>query len=425
MRATCDVRETRRLRAPDSVACYDPRMILSRPRFALPCLLLLLATACSSTSTTPSGGTDDAGTDAAPSLGCGAGTVSETAVEIDPSGPDGQIHAYAVPTGDGFFVVYNRPAEGSTSQSFAVYATKLGCDGKVLVPPVRVSEGDDNQIDPSAAWNGKNLVVVWSADTGKSPVNLELRTRVLDAAGKPLSAVRTASLVRKGKPNVGNAWMPEVVSGADGTWLVGAWGHDEAPAFQAFVQKLDPQGALAGEAEDAALAPTTTQSSPAVAVDAQKRTILAWAEEPNQGNDPPATWVREGTSAPRKLVTGGGAPSLATGASGTWLAAKGAVHLLGTEAHATLPTTYAQPAVAADETGALVVAYTAAQSRAPIRAVRVSSSGALGTEIDLGIASAAAYPLHLARVSDGVFLFAYQEGAGTKLRAKARFLEAK
>lgn len=398
-------------------------MIVSRLRFALPCSLLLLASACSSTSTTPSSGTEDAGADGATSSGCAA--VSETPVEIDPSGPDGQIHAYAVPTADGFFVVYNRPAEGSTSQSFAVYATKLGCDGKVLVPPVRVSEGDDNQIDPSAAWDGKSLVVVWSADTGKSPVNLELRTRTLDASGKPLSAVRTASFVRKGKPNIGNAWMPEVVSGSDGTWLVGAWGHDEAPAFQAFVQKLDSQGTLAGEAEDAALSPTTTQSSPAVTVDAQKRTILAWAEEPNEGSDPPATWVREGTSAPRKLVAGGGAPSLSSGESGTWLAAKGAVHLLGTEVHGTLPATYAQPAVAADRTGAVVLAYTAAQSRAPLRAVRVSSSGALGTEIDLGIPSAAAYPLHLARVSDGVFLFAYQEGSGTKLRAKARFLTAK
>ena len=387
------------------------------------CSLVLLTAACSSTSSTPSTTSDDAGTDAATTSGCT--TVAETPVEIDPTGPDGQIHAYAVPTADGFFVVYNRPAEGATSQSFAVYATKLGCDGKVLVPPVRVSEGDDNQIDPSAAWDGRNLVVVWSADTGKSPVNLELRTRTLDGTGKALSAVRTASLSRKGKPNVGNAWMPEIVPGADGPLLVGAWGHDEAPAFQAFVQKLDAQGALTGEAEDVALSPSTTQSSPAVAVDAQKRTILAWAEEPNEGNDPPSTWVREGTAAPRKLVEGGGAPSLSSAESGTWLSAKGAVHRLGTETHATLPATYAQPAVAADRTGAVVIAYTAAQSRAPLRAVRVSDVGALGAEIDLGIASAAAYPLHLARVSDGVFLFAYQEGAGTKLRAKARFFVAK
>ncbi len=385
--------------------------------------LALFAAACSSTGSTPSTASEDGGTDAAPAVGCTA--ISETPVEIDPSGPDGQIHAYAVPTADGFFVVYNRPAEGSTSQSFAVYATKLGCDGKVLVPPVRVSEGDDNQIDPSAAWDGKNLVVVWSADTGKSPVNLELRTRSLDATGKPLSGVRTASLSRKGKPNIGNAWMPEVVPGADGAWLVGAWGHDEAPAFQAFVQKLDAQGALTGEAEDVALSPSTTQSSPAVAIDAQKRTVLAWAEEPNEGNDPPSTWVREGTAAPRKLVEGGGAPSLSSADSGTWLSAKGAVHRLGTETRATLPATYAQPAVAADRTGAVVLAYTAAQSRAPLRALRVSDSGTLGTEIDLGIPSAAAYPLHLARVSDGVFLFAYQEGAGTKLRAKARFFVAK
>jgi hypothetical protein len=387
------------------------------------CSLVLLTAACSSTGSTPSTTSDDAGTDAATTSGCT--TVAEAPVEIDPSGPDGQIHAYAVPTGDGFFVVYNRPAEGSTSPSFAVYATKLGCDGKVLVPPVRVSEGDDNQIDPSAAWDGKSLFVVWSADTGKSPVNLELRSRTLDAAGKPLSAVATASLLRKGKPNVGNAWMPELVSGEGGSWLVGAWGHDDAPAFQAFVQKLDPQGALVGEAEDVALSPAATQSSPAVAVDAQKRTILAWAEEPNQGDEPPSTWVREGTSPARKLVTGGGAPSLSTGESGTWLAAKGEVHRLGVETHAKLPATYAQPTVAADRTGAVVLAYTAAQSRAPLRAVRVSAEGALGTEIDLGISSAAAYPLHLARVSDGVFLLAYQEGAGTKLRAKARFLVVK
>ena len=389
--------------------------------------LLIGLFACSSTTgSTPAPSPPSPSDAESPPPSTCAGTAKlDTAFDVDSSGPDGQIHAYAAPAGDGFFVVYNRPLEGSSSQAFSVYATKLGCDGRVVVPPVRVSDSSDNEIDPAAVWDGTKLLVVWSADTGKAPTNLELRARTLSADGKPTGPVRTLALQRKGKPNVGNAWMPALASvpkGA-GSFLAGAWGNDDAPAFQAFVQKLDPNGVLIGDAEDVALAPKSTQGAPSVVVDESGKRFVAWSEEANVGDTPASAWAGEG--APEEVIPGGGAPSLASDVSGTWLTARGAVVELGTKARGKLPATFSQPAIAADANGAAVLAYVGTSGRAPLHAVRVSKGGEVGPEIDLGVPGAAAYPLHVAKVSTGTFLVAYQEGAGTKLRAKARYFEAK
>lgn len=383
-----------------------------------------LLSACSSTpaSPTPTTPVEDA---AAALPSCSAEAKLDAPFDLDPSGPDGQIHAYAEPTGDGFFVVYNRPNAAAKSGNFEVYVTKLGCDGRVVVPPTRVSDSTDNEIDPAAVWDGKRLVVVWSADTGKAPTNLELRTRAIGPDGKALGSVTTLALVRKSKPNQGNAWMPAIAASENGSWLAGAWGNDDAPAFQAFAQRLDVNGAPSGEAIDIALDAKVTQSTPAVAVDSSGKRWVAWAQEPNEGNAQAGAWLRGETGAPEEIIAEGGAPSLATGASGTWLAARGAVVEVGSKVRAKLPSTFAQPAIAADATGAVVVAYTGTSGRVPVHAARISKSGEVGSEVDLGISNAAPYPLKLARIADGVFLFAYQEGAGTKIRAKARILAVK
>ena len=325
--------------------------------------LVLGLFACSSTAVSapaPSPSPSSSSDAASPPPSTCAGTAKlDTAFDVDPSGPDGQIHAYAEPAGDGFFVVYNRPLEGSSSQAFSVYATKLGCDGRIVVPPVRVSDSSDNEIDPAAVWDGTKLLVVWSADTGKAPTNLELRTRTLSADGKPTGPVRTLALQRKGKPNVGNAWMPALASGPKGVgaFLAGAWGNDDAPAFQAFVQKLDANGALSGDAEDVALAPKSTQGAPSVVADETGKRFVAWSEEANVGDIPASAWARVGDGAPEEVIPGGGAPSLSSDASGTWIAARGAVVELGTKVRGKLPATFSQPAIAADATGAAVLAY--------------------------------------------------------------------
>jgi hypothetical protein len=42
--------------------------------------------------------------------------------------------------------------------------------------------------------------------------------------------------------------------------------------------------------------------------------------------------------------------------------------------------------------------------------------------VELGVGDAAAYPLHLEPVADKLFVLAFQVGAGSKIRAKARLL---
>jgi hypothetical protein len=56
--------------------------------------------------------------------------------------------------------------------------------------------------------------------------------------------------------------------------------------------------------------------------------------------------------------------------------------------------------------------------------VRIGRDGAAQGERDLGASQAAAYPLRLATVGRGLFVLAYQEGAGAAIRAKARFVSA-
>jgi hypothetical protein len=362
--------------------------------------------------------------DAAAAPTCASTARTDAAFDVDPGGPDGQIHAYAVRAAEGFFVVYNRPS-ASGKGNFEVFVTRLSCAGDVLVPPTKVSDSADNEIDPSAVWDGQRLLVVWSADTGKAPANLELRARALGLDGKAEGPVRRLSLTRAGRPHSGNAWMPALGVGASGAWLAGAWGHDDAPAFQVFAQRLDASGAPSGEAVDLALNAAVTQSAPSVAIDASGRRWVAWAEEPNQvdaGAAGASAWVSPEGGRGEELVAGGGAPSLASGASGTWLAARGAVVELGSRRRATLPANLSQPAIAVDAAGAAVVAYTGAASRVPLAVVRVTSSGAPTAPVELGVADAAPYPLHLEPVADKLFLLAFQVGAGSKIRAKARLL---
>lgn len=376
--------------------------------------------ACTTTSVTEGA---DASPDASPApASCVGSATVDTAFDVDPEGPDGQVHAYAEPTSDGFFVVYNRPHPSGKKGNFAVYVARFSCDGKPVFAPTAVSEGQDNEIDPSAVWDGSRLTIVWSADTGKSPSNLELRTRVVGGDGKPLGAITTLGLSRQGKPNTGNAWMPHIARGSNKVWLTGAWGVEGAQAFQVLAQELDERGATKGDALDVAFEPKVTQSQPVVAVDAAGKRWIAWAQEPNEGSQVAAAWVRGEGGEAREVVPGGGNPSIASGASGTWLAAKGAAVELGTGKSTALPASLSQPAIAADEDGALVVGYGAASARAALRAVRIGRDGAARDARDLGAPQAAAYPLRLATVGRGLFVLAYQEGAGAAIRAKARFV---
>lgn len=358
-----------------------------------------------------------------PLTGCAAKAIA-TPFDVDPEGPDTQIHTYGVVAEDGVWIAYNRPKPGG---NFDVYVTKLGCDGAALVAPVRVSDSEDNEIDAALAWDGEKLLVAWSADmssSGKNP-NLETRLRMLSATGVPLGPVVAYAPQRKGAPLVGNVWMPSLAKAPSGYALVGTWGHDEAPAFQAYGQALDESGAPVGEGADLDLAPERSQDAPSVVYDAQGTRLVVYASIANDSPDAqvPDIFVATGDPPTKStLAPGGGRAIASSGPSGVWIAYQNGVTKLGS-GKLTTRKGLLQPAIAAADVGAAVVAYSQAANKSPLKAYRVSDDGALvgttGLEISTG---AAAYPLHFEHVGGDVFFVAYQEGSGQQIRAKARFV---
>jgi len=130
-------------------------------RFSTPMLFLVLA-ACGTTSTSAAPGApapiDDAGADAPVTPPCDA--FPATAFAIDGAGPGSQIHAIGAARGDRVFVAYNRPK--ATGKTFDVYLAALSCDGTPAFEPVRVSEDNDNDVDPSIAVQGDSVLVAWA-----------------------------------------------------------------------------------------------------------------------------------------------------------------------------------------------------------------------------------------------------------------------
>lgn len=355
--------------------------------------------------------------------GCSA-TATSDAFAFDPGGPPTQIHAYAVPTEDGLWVVYNRPK--AMGGRFDVYATRLRCDGTVSVSPVRVTTSDDNEIDPSAAWDGQKLVVVWSADMADRDPNLELRTRVLAASGEPLGPVEPLAINRRGAPVGGNVWMPALSRSPlpnGGYTLVGTWGHADAPAFQTFAQALDADAHLVGDGEDIGLDPAASHDAPAVAHTNEGIRIIAYSSIANDAPNDRIADVRTqlGTDATTVQAEQGGHATVSASASGTWIAWQDNVRRLGSPIASRKG--LFQPAIAAADEGAAVVAYTGAANKTSLRAYRLTAEGAFGAAPPFAVATgAAAYALHLEHVGGDVFLVAYQEGAGQEITGYARFL---
>ena len=249
-------------------------------RFALPMLVLLLA-ACSSTSsaTSPDAAPlpEDGGVDGAVPTACAV--FPETTFAIDGAGPDSQIHAIGAAGGDRVFVAYNRPKAGA--KTFDVYLAALGCDGKPVFEPVRVSEDTDNDVDPSIAVAGSDVLVAWAGDASGMDPNLHLRVRAFDRQGQARGAGTVFTGPRKGLANLkNNIWEGSIAPLGDGFAMTGAWGVDEAPAFQTFGARLDRAGAPAGDAFDLGFDAGTTQTL----VDLASNGTAAWAAwlvEPN------------------------------------------------------------------------------------------------------------------------------------------------
>jgi hypothetical protein len=237
---------------------------------------------------------------------------SDQITEPDIDGPDTQIHATSAFDGGGVWVAWSRPNDAST---FDIWLTRLACDGTTDIAPLAVTDSADNELDPSLAISGDRLLVAWTASTD---AGLSVRHRLYDLTGSPLTDPLNLDATRDGVPVTGNASSPRLAALSDGFLLAGFWGHDDAPAFQAFSVEIDRDGQVRGEASDAELDTDNGQTAVDVAV-LDGAAVLAWQEDSTTSTAPIAWQAADGESA-TLLGNPGARPALAATTSGLWSA---------------------------------------------------------------------------------------------------------
>jgi hypothetical protein len=379
---------------------------------------------CSSTSAPPvqDAASDSDASDAGappPAPNCAKDFVSSADVEVDSAGPDGQVHALSLLANESIYVVYNRPKAGA--KNFEVYLRQFNCAGKPLSAPTRVSASDDNEVDPTAIWDGQQLLVMWAADTGAAVGNLRMRARLFDGNAVAKGGVVPIELTRAGKAVSGNTWMPALSKRSGGYWLSGAWGHDDAPGFQVFSQKLRIDGTPDGDGVDVALDPLVSQSTPSVATGADGKPIVVWSQEANAGNAGADTWISDASGA-RLLVKGPGAPEVRAAGEATWVTTTTQISKIGTNSPIALSANAVLPVLALGSSAPVAVAaYIGAGTRLPLRIYPISG-GALGAGIDVE-AKAATYPHNLTLLTDKRVALAYQASSGVAIRARLHLQE--
>lgn len=258
----------------------------------LVCILpLLVAGACGDHSPGADSGLDagadatlvDAAPDAATAETCAELLVTGTVFELDPDGPDTQIHVNAAFDGEGVWLVWNRP---DGNNYFDVWAQRLGCDGVPLVAPFRVSTTDNNEVDPSVAVGSDNVYMVWSADDNTGVNNMDILVRTYGVDGTPLMAADAiVETTYDGTPVTGNAMLPQVAALPGGQFaLAGVRGLDVAPAWQVFAQRLNADGSVAEEALSPIIEVTATHMAPALAARPDGTLHLAYARDAGNGD---------------------------------------------------------------------------------------------------------------------------------------------
>jgi len=226
------------------------------------------------------GAPDAGGSDAGPPS-CAEQAPLDVDLEIDPGGPDTQIHAAAAFDGEGIWVVYNRPEPGDTG-NFDVWAQRLGCDGEPLLPsPLRVNTTTPhNDVDPDLAVSDGRVLFAWSSDSGELPDNLSLHFRVFEVDGTAVME-EDAELVTTwdGADATGNHWEASVTGRPGGGFVVaGSRAIPDATTFQVFAPPLTAEGALDGDTWYPVLEPDVSQTAPSVTY-RDDTPWLAWTRE--------------------------------------------------------------------------------------------------------------------------------------------------
>jgi len=226
---------------------------------------------------------DDDDTTAGDDDAC-ADVLRDETVAIDPGGPDTQIHGAAAFDGEGIWIAYNRPRDDGW---FDVYATRIACDGSVLVEPWRLNEDDGaNHVDPALAVDGDAVLVAWHRDDGQFPHNLSTWVRGFDLDGNPAGAAMELATTWDGEPLQGNVWMPAVAARpGEGLVVAGVRGLPDLDRFQVYLQPVDTTGQPTAETVNPDVDGAASDSAPALAATADGRLALAWTRTPDDGDD--------------------------------------------------------------------------------------------------------------------------------------------
>jgi hypothetical protein len=383
-------------------------------------------------------------------IACADALVLDETFEIDPDGVTTQIQAsvWFDTAADGVWMVYNLPADDG-SGVFDVHVTRMHCDGSHQLPPRRINATDGrNDIDGELARLGDDVLVVWSSDDGVSPVgNVQILAMGLDPDGEPtFDADVILQTSYEGEPVTGSAWMPHLRTDGDAFVLVGTRGIEALSAFQMFVQRLDAQAGLLGDAAAPPVEPGVSHQTADLAVLTDGALAAAWA-----GSDATqVTQVRHATVVdgafvpdppPLLLEADASGPALATDPTGTgaYLAvsvedgAGRVIHVARAEpGDATAPIVLGDglshtPSLASGPTGAGVAWYENISGiRNELWVARIVDDGDTLTataEQSIPDAVAAPYASTITRVVGDVYFVAWSQGESPDLRLYGRFVD--
>lgn len=255
-------------------------------------------------------------------------------VPVDLWGPDTQVNAAAAYDGAGIWVAYNR-RDADGGNGLDVFATRIGCDGAVLVEPFLVNEAVAfNETDPSVAVSGDTVMFAWQSDSGATPINLSVWYRSYFTDGSPrMEADRILDFDPADATAGPRAWMPALAGTELGFTLATAAAPDGFGGFQVWLQDLDRDGDAPGAGLYVLPDVDHSQVWPALGLGSEGGLFIAWQRESVDG--PTAvqyvTRTPDGVSPPMIRSDGTTAPSVALDATEdlTWIAmgyAPGAEH---------------------------------------------------------------------------------------------------
>lgn len=420
----------RRSRTPEQVAAW-----------LCTAAALILAPAC--------GGGDDE-----PAPECETELAVGITVDLEPLAAAPQIHPDVAFDGSALWLAYNL-TDGEGAGNFDVFLRRIHCNGTLASESMRVTTTlGGNDIDPSIAVSDGVVAVAWNADSGMAPNNMDALFRTWGTDGEP---VMTSDVIletsREGAPAPGNVMAPRVAALGNGEFAVaGVRGLDAAGTFQAFVQRVDADGALVGEAVDGQFEASVSHSGATVASTPEGDLYLAWVRSPPPDYD--EDWVVHtalaaeanavSPSPPATAIAGqmGSAPSYAAGADGNAYLAFGTagteydIVLMdgskfdGSSAAITLGTAGEMdhtPTVVASAGGGAVAWFrnvSGFRNRVVLQSFSFDGAAfAPGAEKVLETETAAPYAPAITYVRDGVYFVAWAEGQSPDLYLRGSFVQ--